>query len=150
MRVAQAISVIFFFNVLAAILFPTFGKFLGFDTASGNAFGVFAGQPSMTRHPSLPRQLPGTACGIWGQPPWTKGSHGKSSTRTLCHYSHHPVSGLYPDQERRKGGSGQRTVCKALKISSRFYSLLHRGFGHHHHCHGSRDSCPQSFAPLRS
>ena len=22
-----------------------------------------------------------------------------------------------------------------------FYSLLHRGFGHHHHCHGSRDSC---------
>ena len=42
-EVAQAISVIFFFNVLAAILFPTFGKFLGFDTASGNAFGVFAG-----------------------------------------------------------------------------------------------------------
>lgn len=42
-EVAQAISVIFFFNVLAAILFPTFGKLLGFDTASGNAFGVFAG-----------------------------------------------------------------------------------------------------------
>lgn len=42
-EVAQAISVIFFFNVLAAILFPTFGKMLGFDTASGNAFGVFAG-----------------------------------------------------------------------------------------------------------
>ena len=42
-EVAQAISVIFFFNVLAAILFPTFGKVLGFDTASGNAFGVFAG-----------------------------------------------------------------------------------------------------------
>lgn len=42
-EVAQAISVIFFFNVLAAILFPTFGKFLGFDTATGNAFGIFAG-----------------------------------------------------------------------------------------------------------
>lgn len=42
-EVAQAISVIFFFNVLAAILFPMFGKMLGFDTASGNAFGVFAG-----------------------------------------------------------------------------------------------------------
>lgn len=42
-EVAQAISVIFFFNVLAAIFFPTFGKLLGFDTASGNAFGVFAG-----------------------------------------------------------------------------------------------------------
>lgn len=42
-EVAQAISVIFFFNVLAAILFPAFGQFLGFDTASGEAFGVFAG-----------------------------------------------------------------------------------------------------------
>lgn len=42
-EVAQAISVIFFFNVLAAILFPAIGQMLGFDTASGNAFGVFAG-----------------------------------------------------------------------------------------------------------
>lgn len=42
-EVAQAISVIFFFNVLAAILFPIFGKILGFDTLSGEAFGVFAG-----------------------------------------------------------------------------------------------------------
>lgn len=42
-EVAQAISVIFFFNVLAAILFPSFGKMLGFDTLSGNAFGIFAG-----------------------------------------------------------------------------------------------------------
>lgn len=42
-EVAQAISVIFFFNILAAILFPTFGSILGFDTTSGNAFGVFAG-----------------------------------------------------------------------------------------------------------
>ena len=42
-EVAQAISVIFFFNVLAAILFPPFGSFLGFDTTTGNAFGIFAG-----------------------------------------------------------------------------------------------------------
>lgn len=42
-EVAQAISVIFFFNVLAALIFPTFGKLIGFDTASGNAFGIFAG-----------------------------------------------------------------------------------------------------------
>lgn len=42
-EVAQAISVIFFFNVLAAILFPTLGAMLGFDTASGEAFGIFAG-----------------------------------------------------------------------------------------------------------
>ncbi len=42
-EVAQAISVIFFFNVLAAIVFPIFGKLVGFDTASGEAFGIFAG-----------------------------------------------------------------------------------------------------------
>lgn len=42
-EVAQAISVIFFFNILAAVLFPAFGTALGFDTTSGTAFGIFAG-----------------------------------------------------------------------------------------------------------
>lgn len=42
-EVAQAISVIFFFNVLAALLFPAFAAFIGFSTTNGEAFGVFAG-----------------------------------------------------------------------------------------------------------
>lgn len=42
-EVAQAISVIFFFNVLAAVLFPLLGSMIGFSTTSGEAFGVFAG-----------------------------------------------------------------------------------------------------------
>lgn len=42
-EVAQAISVIFFFNVLAAIIFPNFGKILGFSSLSGEGFGIFAG-----------------------------------------------------------------------------------------------------------
>lgn len=42
-EVAQAISVIFFFNVLAALIFPAFGSFVGFSTTSGEAFGIFAG-----------------------------------------------------------------------------------------------------------
>lgn len=42
-EVAQAISVIFFFNVLAAIIFPHLGTLLGFSVSSGDAFGVFAG-----------------------------------------------------------------------------------------------------------
>lgn len=42
-EVAQSISVIFFFNVLAALIFPAFGSLIGFDTASGEAFGIFAG-----------------------------------------------------------------------------------------------------------
>lgn len=42
-EVAQAISVIFFFNVLAAIFFPAFGKAIGMSTTTGDVFGVFAG-----------------------------------------------------------------------------------------------------------
>lgn len=42
-EVAQAISIIFFFNVLAAIIFPYFGMLAGFSQTSGEAFGIFAG-----------------------------------------------------------------------------------------------------------
>lgn len=42
-EVAQAISVIFFFNVLAALIFPSLGRILGFATETGEAFGIFAG-----------------------------------------------------------------------------------------------------------
>lgn len=42
-EVAQAISVIFFFNVLAALIFPTLGSMLAFSHDSGTAFGIFAG-----------------------------------------------------------------------------------------------------------
>lgn len=42
-EVAQAISVIFLFNILAALIFPALGSWLGFSTANGDAFGVFAG-----------------------------------------------------------------------------------------------------------
>ena len=42
-EVAQAISIIFFFNVVAALVFPALGSMIGFDTASGEPFGIFAG-----------------------------------------------------------------------------------------------------------
>lgn len=42
-EVAQAISVIFFFNVIAAVFFPILGHALGFSTTSGEPFGIFAG-----------------------------------------------------------------------------------------------------------
>lgn len=41
--VAQAISVIFLFNILAALIFPALGTALGFSTTSGDTFGLFAG-----------------------------------------------------------------------------------------------------------
>ena len=42
-EVAQSISVIFFFNVIAALIFPIFGHMIGMSTTSGDAFGIFAG-----------------------------------------------------------------------------------------------------------
>lgn len=42
-EVAQAISIIFFFNVLAAVFFPILGCAIGFNTTSGESFGIFAG-----------------------------------------------------------------------------------------------------------
>ena len=42
-EVAQSMSVIFLFNVLAALIFPHLGALIGFSTQSGEAFGVFAG-----------------------------------------------------------------------------------------------------------
>ena len=42
-EVAQAISVVFFFNVIAALTFPTLGLLVGFDTTSAEAFAIFVG-----------------------------------------------------------------------------------------------------------
>lgn len=42
-EVAQSISIIFFFNVIAALIFPTLGSIIGFSTTSGEGFGIFAG-----------------------------------------------------------------------------------------------------------
>lgn len=42
-EVAQAISVIFLFNIIAALIFPQIGVALGFSQVSGESFGIFAG-----------------------------------------------------------------------------------------------------------
>ena len=42
-EVAQSISVIFLFNMIAALFFPTLGTIIGFSKHSGEAFGIFAG-----------------------------------------------------------------------------------------------------------
>lgn len=42
-EIAQAISVIFFYNVLAALVFPALGSIIGYPTNSGEAFGIFSG-----------------------------------------------------------------------------------------------------------
>lgn len=42
-QVATSISVIFLYNVLAAIIFPSLGKLFGFPVDSGGVFALFAG-----------------------------------------------------------------------------------------------------------
>ena len=42
-EVAQSISIIFLFNVIAAIVFPYLGNLVGFSTTDGGPFGIFAG-----------------------------------------------------------------------------------------------------------
>ncbi|WBW50251.1 YeiH family protein [Peptoniphilus equinus] len=42
-EVAQAISVIFLYNVIAAVIFPILGQVIGFSTTDPTAFGIFAG-----------------------------------------------------------------------------------------------------------
>lgn len=63
-EVAQAISVIFFYNVLAAILFPFLGQALGFSTVSGDAFGIFAG--TAVNDTSSVTAAASTWDGMWG------------------------------------------------------------------------------------
>ena len=42
-EVAQSISVIFLFKVIAALFFPFLGGLIGFSTTDGEAFGIFVG-----------------------------------------------------------------------------------------------------------
>lgn len=63
-EVAQAISVIFFFNVIAAVAFPALGAAIGFDTTSGQAFGIFAG--TAVNDTSSVTAAASTWDGMWG------------------------------------------------------------------------------------
>ena len=58
-EIAQSISVIFLFNILAALIFPTLGGLLGLSDAG---FGLFAGTAINDTSSSRPLLRPGTAC----------------------------------------------------------------------------------------
>ena len=82
-EVAQAISVIFFYNVIAAILFPIFGHAIGMSTTTGEAFGIFAG--TAVNDTSSVTAAASTWDSMWklGTQPLTKPSRSKL-TRTLA------------------------------------------------------------------
>jgi len=118
-EVAQAISVIFFFNVLAAIIFPYFGKLVGFSTTSGEAFGIFAGT-AVNDTSSV------TACASTWDAMFNLGSETLDKavtvklTRTLAIIPITLVLALYKARQAKKAaangeGSGESAAAFSLK-----------------------------------
>ncbi len=62
-EIGQAISTVFFFNVLAALIFPWFGDYIGF-AHDAHAFGVFAG--TAVNDTSSVTAAASTWDGMWG------------------------------------------------------------------------------------
>ena len=113
-EVAQAISVIFFFNVLAALIFPTFGKIIGFDISSGEAFGIFAGT-AVNDTSSV------TACASTWDSMWNLGTATLDTavtvklTRTLAIIPITLVLALIrTHKEKKAGGAGTKVDIKKI------------------------------------
>lgn len=71
-EVAQAISVIFFFNVLAALIFPWLGTVLGFSTTSGEAFGILPVLLLTILLLLRQRRRPGMPCSVLARQRWIR------------------------------------------------------------------------------
>lgn len=113
-EVAQAISVIFFFNVVAALVFPTLGKLIGFDTTAGEAFGIFAGT-AVNDTSSV------TACASTWDSMWNLGSDTLDTavtvklTRTLAIIPITLVLALVrTHNEKKQGGDGTKVDFKKI------------------------------------
>lgn len=112
-EVAQAISVIFFFNVLAAIIFPTLGSILGFATDTGEAFGIFAGT-AVNDTSSV------TACASTWDSMWNLGSATLDKavtvklTRTLAIIPITLVLAVYRAKSSKQSGDGSKVSMKAI------------------------------------
>ena len=117
-EVAQAISIIFFFNVLAAVIFPAFGSAIGFDSTSGEAFGVFAGT-AVNDTSSV------TACASTWDSMWKLGSSTLDKavtvklTRTLAIIPITPVSYTHLDVYKRQADAlNGQTHCVFARIKN--------------------------------
>lgn len=112
-EIAQSISVIFFFNVLAAILFPTLGHLLGFSTTSGEAFGIFAG--TAINDTSSVTAAASTWDGMWnlGSATLDKAVTVKL-TRTLAIIPITLVLAFFRTRGQKNGGSGQKVQFRQI------------------------------------
>ena len=119
-EVAQSISVIFFFNVIAALVFPALGTLIGFDTASGTAFGIFAGT-AVNDTSSV------TACASTWDSMWNLGSATLDKavtvklTRTLAIIPITLVLALM--RTRREGGEGKVSIRKIFPFFILYFVL---------------------------
>lgn len=112
-EVAQAISIIFFFNVVAAIVFPTFGNLISFDTTSGEAFGIFAGT-AVNDTSSV------TACASTWDSMWSLGSATLDKavtvklTRTLAIIPITLVLAFWRTKKQNNAAEGKKVSMKAI------------------------------------
>lgn len=132
-EVAQAISVIFFFNMLAALFFPALGALLGFSTTSGEAFGIFAG--TAVNDTSSVTAAASTWDSLYqlGTQTLDKAVTVKL-TRTLAII---PITLVLAFVRTKKAGSEGKKV-EFKKNFPDVYSLLCAGFRHHNNCNLSR------------
>ena len=146
-EIAQSISVIFLFNIAAALIFPALGAALGL---SNEGFGLFAG--TAINDTSSVTAAAAAWDGIYGSNTLEAAAIVKL-TRTLA-ITHHPVSGILPHKKRterlrkylsnRKNISVFRSVLPSrIRTDHRISSSRH-GYGTverfkqvlHHHGHG--------------
>ena len=132
-EVAQAISVIFFFNMLAALFFPALGALLGFSTTSGEAFGIFAG--TAVNDTSSVTAAASTWDSLYqlGTQTLDKAVTVKL-TRTLAII---PITLVLAFVRTKKAGSEGKKV-EFKKDFPDVYSLLCAGFRHHNNRNFSR------------
>ena len=119
-EIAQAISVIFLFNVIAALIFPTLGGVLGL---SNEGFGLFAGT-AVNDTSSVT-----AAAAAWD------GMHPGEDDPDLGHYPHHVGAGPAADPP---GGEAGRYTGGHQKDLPLVCAAVSAGFDHHH---GSAHPC---------
>ena len=140
-EVAQAISVIFFFNMLAAIFFPALGALLGFSTTNGEAFGIFAGT-AINDTSSVTRGLH-VGLALWARQPDARQGRDRQAHAHARHHPDHARARLRAHearQDRRHEGGSQEdlpmfilyflfasvitTVCVSVGVSASVFAPL--------------------------
>ncbi len=127
-EIAQSISVIFLFNILAALIFPTLGGAMGM---SNEGFGLFAGTAindtsSVTAAASTWDTLHGTNGAVLEYATIVK------LTRTLAIIPITLALAFWRTWQAKRGGSASSGSFDIKKVFPFFILLLRSGLRHHH------------------